>query len=92
MDERYLKAETLFNAGNLDETLACLAEILKNESRNIDFLLLRAKVFYRLQKWGDALNDLNLILEIDPDHQQSKNYKVMIMNIISFWNKDNYNP
>jgi tetratricopeptide (TPR) repeat protein len=92
MDERYLKAEILFNEGRTQETLAVIDEILESDSLNIDFLLLRAKAFYRLQRWGDALNDLNLILEIDPDHKMAHNYKSMVMNIISFWNKDNFNP
>lgn len=92
MDDRYLMAENLFNAGNFLETLDVLNEVLKNDERNIDFLLMRSKVSYRMQKWGEALNDLNLILEIDSDHQMAKSLKVMVMNIISFWNKDNYNP
>jgi hypothetical protein len=92
MNERYLRAEILFNEGNTLESLTVLNEILKSESRNTDSLLLRAKVFYRLQKWGDALNDLNLILEIDPDQKMAINYKTMVTNIISFWNKDNFNP
>jgi tetratricopeptide (TPR) repeat protein len=92
MDERYLQAEILFNDGDSQESLAILNEILKSDSRNVDSLLLRAKVFYRLQKWGDALNDLNLILEVEPENQMSKSYKSMVMNIISYWNKDNYNP
>lgn len=92
MDDRYLMAENLFNDGNFLETLDVLNEVLKNDERNIDFLLMRSKVSYRMQKWGEALNDLNLILEIDSDNQMAKSLKVMAMNIISFWNKDNYNP
>jgi hypothetical protein len=92
MDERYIVAETLFNDGNTHESLDVLSEILKSDCKNVDSLLLRAKVFYRLQKWGDAINDLNLILEIDPENQMAKNYKSMVMNIITFWNKDNFNP
>jgi len=92
MDDRYLEAESLFNAGSTNESLFILDEILSQESLNVDCLMLRAKVYYRLQKWGDALNDLNKIQEIEPDHRMAQNYKSMVMNIISFWNKDNYNP
>jgi len=92
MDDRYLVAENLFSDGNFLETLDVLNEVLKNDERNIDFLLMRSKVSYRMQKWGEALNDLNLILEIDSDNQMAKSLKIMVMNIISFWNKDNYNP
>jgi tetratricopeptide (TPR) repeat protein len=92
MDERYIRAEAFFNDGNTLESLSLLNEMVKIDPLNSDSLLLRAKVFYRLQKWGDALNDLNLILEIDPGHKLAINYKSMVMNIISFWNKDSFNP
>ena len=92
MDERYIVAETLFTDGSIQESLSILNEILKSDERNIISLLLRAKIFYRQQKWGDALNDLNLILEIDPENLMAKSYKSMVMNIVSYWNKDNFNP
>jgi tetratricopeptide (TPR) repeat protein len=92
MDDRYLKAETLLNDGNLNETLDILNGILKSDNLNIDCLLLRGNIYYRQQKWGEALNDFNLILEIEPNHNLAKNYKSMIMDIISYWNKDNFNP
>jgi len=92
MDEQIQKAERLFNEGNTDESLSVLNDLFIISERNIDGLLLRAKVFYRMQRWGDSLNDLNHILEIDKEHILAKNYKTMVMNIISYWNKDNFNP
>ena len=92
MDERYLIAETLFMNYSLYESLNILNEILNRDIRNIECLLLRGKIYYKLQKWGNALNDFNLILDMETDHQIAKNYKSMILDIISFWNKDNYNP
>ena len=92
MEEKYLTAETLFNDGNTLEALDILNEILNNEGRNIDSLLLRASIFYKMQKWGEALNDLNLIMETDPENQMAISYKSMVMNILSYWNKDNFNP
>lgn len=92
LEEKYVKAETIFNNGNTLEALDILNEILNDEGRNINCLLLRANVFYKMQKWGEVLNDLNLILEIDPENQMAKSYKSMVINILSYWNKDNFNP
>jgi len=92
MEENRSKAEKLFDEGKLIETLDELAEMLKINTSDIESLLLRAKVYYRLQKWGEALNDLNFILAVAPENVAAKNYKSMVMDIISFWNKDSFNP
>jgi len=55
-------------------------------------MLLRAQVYYKMQQWGNALNDLNHLLMLEPENTAAQNYKTMVLNIISFWNKDNYNP
>jgi len=92
MDEELYKAQKLLNEGNSGEALEVLDSAMKIGSRTIERLLLRAKILYRLQKWGEALNDLNTILELEPENEMAKNYKTMILDIITFWNKDNFNP
>jgi regulator of sirC expression with transglutaminase-like and TPR domain len=92
MDEDISKAEKLFVEGKLNETLEILSAIQKTNPADEASLLLRAKVYYRLQKWGEALNDLNLILAAEPENIAAKNYKTMVLDIISFWNKDSFNP
>lgn len=92
MDERLLNAEQLFNDGSIKEALDVLNEILKGNIHNVDALLLRVKVYYRQQSWGNALNDLNSILEIDTDNLVARNYKTMVLDILTYWNKDNFNP
>jgi tetratricopeptide (TPR) repeat protein len=92
MEENRSKAEKMFNEGKLFEALEVLSQTLKTNTSDIECLLFRAKVYYRLQKWGEALNDLNVVLEVDPENRAAKNYKSMVMDIISFWNKDSFNP
>lgn len=92
MVEELNKAEILFNEGKLNEALELLNEYSKNDPFNIECLLLRAKAYYKMQRWGDALNDLNSVLNKEPENKVANNYKSMVINIISFWNKDNYNP
>lgn len=92
MDEKLLEANILFQKGEVDEALNLLNTILESENQNVDCLMLRATIFYKMQQWGNALNDLNLILEKEPNHQAATNYKTMIMNILTFWNKESFNP
>lgn len=92
MSEEILTAENEFIQGNLELCNQLVNKILANDQMNIQALLLRAKLSYNWQKWGDALNDLNRIIEIDANHQLAKNYKQMVINILTYWNKDNYNP
>jgi uncharacterized protein HemY len=92
MENRCLEAEFLLNEGNTHEALIMLESILDKEPMNKTALFLRAKVYYKLQQWGNALNDLNNIIDNYEDNDAAINYKKMIVDIIKFWNKDSYNP
>jgi glycerate 2-kinase len=92
MDEELNKAEMHFSEGRPKEALLILNPKIKKDHFNLECLTLRAKIYYHLQNWGEALNDLNLILENDPNNQMAQNYKLMINDIVTFWNKDNFNP
>lgn len=88
----YLKlAAEAFEKGDVEETLKYVESVLV-DGTNLDALLLRAKVNYQKQYWGNSLNDLNKVLDIQPQNEVALNYKRMILNILSYWNKDNYNP
>ncbi|MFA9390642.1 MAG: hypothetical protein ACERKD_12590 [Prolixibacteraceae bacterium] len=86
------RAEQEFTDGNFDACFELVNSIISKENFNVDALMLRAKLNYNWQKWGDALNDLNRIIDLDSNHQLAVNYKLMIVNILTYWNKDNYNP
>lgn len=85
-------AEAAIKEGNLEKGINIINRILDKDSLNSEAMIIKALVFYKQQKWGDALNLLNYILDIDPENEKAKNYKQMVMNILSFWNKDSYNP
>ena len=92
MDNKVLEAEKQFTLGNLEACETLVNNVIAVEDKNVEALMLRAKLNYNRQKWGDALNDLNRILEIDSNYELAKNYKQIVLNILNFWNKDNYNP
>ncbi len=85
-------ANIAFSKGEMDQCLVHTSNLLNRNSNDIQALLLKAKVYYKMQKWGEALNNINKILEIEGGNELALNYKEMITNIISFWNKDHYNP
>ncbi len=86
------KAEQFFNEGKVEESLSIIRSEMDINGESFDFLLLKAKNQYKLQLWGDCLNTLNKVLAIDKNCIPAQNYKKMVMNIVSFWNKDSFNP
>ena len=85
-------AETALDDGNINEATAIVNNILGTDHSNVDALMLMVKIYYKKQKWGDALNTLNKVEEIDPNHKSVVHYRQMINSILNYWNKDNYNP
>jgi Tfp pilus assembly protein PilF len=92
MSKEIEKAIAYFEEEKAEDALVIAKKILESDADNIDALLLMAKISYKLQKWGDALNFLNRALVVEPDNSIALNYKKMVMSIISYWNKDSFNP
>lgn len=94
MNNKLTQAIKAFENNNLNESFHLVEAIIDHDPEKIDTeaFMLKAKILYRQQKWGDTLNILNKILNIDPTNKQACNYKTIIQNILTFWHKDNYNP
>lgn len=84
------RAQEAYNDGRLDDVLS----ILQNEQfkDNLQALFLKGETFYKLQKWGEALNCFSVCLEKAPLNVQVKSYIEMIQNILGFHYKDFFNP
>ncbi len=52
----------------------------------------RGKLRYRTGAWGEALNDFNRALRIDPEHTEAREFARMVREILEFRYKDIYNP
>jgi hypothetical protein len=83
-------AKILFNEGKPDEALLILNEI--GEVKNAEVLFLKGEIFYKLQRWGDALNCFRRYCIIEPDNPAVNTYIEMIKNILSFYYTDQFNP
>lgn len=59
---------------------------------NTALLAVRGKLHYRLGEWGNALNDFNRILQLDPENAEARQYVGMAQEILAFRYTDIYNP
>ena len=72
--------------------IAAITAHLTDTPDDIDLLLERGKLHYRLNEWGAALNDFNRILKIAPHHAEARQFIDMVQEILAFRYKDIYNP
>lgn len=92
MSKEIETAIAYFEAENIEKSLVIVNQVLEYDADNVDALLLKAKISYKFQEWGDTLNYLNRALAIDPENLVVLNFKKMVMNIMNYWNKDSFNP
>jgi len=84
------EAREAYNVGKLDDVLLILQD--EQFKDNLQALFLKGETFYKLQRWGEALNCFSVYLEKDPLNVQVKSYIEMIQNILGFHYKDFFNP
>ena len=61
-------------------------------AKNGEAIFCKGEIYFKLQKWGEALNQFSLFLEQFPADTKAKSYCAMIQNILGFYHKDLYNP
>ncbi len=61
-----LYARTLYDAGETDEALQIALDILEDDETNADALLVRAKQAIANREYGQAKNDLQIVIRDNP--------------------------
>lgn len=84
------EAKKAFSRGETEEALRLLDQI--SDKTNPELLFLMGEIYYKLQRWGDALNCFLLYRENCPENGEAKTYIDMINNILAFYHTDLYNP
>lgn len=92
MSDLLNKAKLLFDQNKLLDSLETLSKLIQINVSNSDALLLRARIHYKMQNWGDAMNDYCSVLEIDPENQEAKSGIEMAENILGHFTPDMLNP
>ena len=92
MSDTLIEAKLLFDQNELAGSLEKLSRIIMNDKSNIDAFLLRGRIHYKMQNWGDAMNDYYSVLELDPYNQEAKSGIEMTKSILGYFTPDMFNP
>jgi tetratricopeptide (TPR) repeat protein len=92
MTSKITKARELFQQHHLEESMGILHRCIQDNPIDLQALLLRGRINYKMQKWGDAMNDYTSVLEIDPENQEAKSGLQMAQNILGYYTPDMFNP
>ena len=76
----------------LSTSLEILNEQIQLNANDVPALQLRGRIYYKMQKWGDAMNDYFTILEIDPENPEARSGLEMAKNILGYFTPDMFNP
>jgi len=82
----------LVEQNELSIALHILNEQIRINFSDVEALLLRGRIHYKMQKWGDAMNDYSSVLELDPDQPEAKSGLEMARNILGYFTPDMFNP
>lgn len=89
--EKSLNAAKEFLGQNRpDEALTILNKLSGYNDGEVIFL--KGEIYFKLEKWGEALNHFSLFLEQYPTDTKAQSYCSMIRDILGFHYKDLYNP
>lgn len=83
-------AKEFFSQNMPEEALTILDKL--SADNNGEVIFLKGEIYFKLQKWGEALNHFSLFLEQFPTDTKAKSYCIMIQDILGFHHKDLYNP
>lgn len=92
MDNLLTEAKVLFEQNELTGSLETVNRYIEQDKEHKEALLLRARIKYKMQRWGDAMNDYYSVLEIDPENQEAISGIDMARNILGYFTPDMFNP
>jgi nicotinate-nucleotide adenylyltransferase len=74
------------------KALEILNDHLASVPFDLDALLFRGHIHYKMQNWGEAMNDYSAVLELDSNNQEAKTGLEMAKNILGYFTPDMFNP
>lgn len=86
------KIRQLVLQNKFDEALEMLNKQISASPSDVIALQLRGDIFYKMQQWGDAMNDFTSVLEIEPDNAEAKSKLELARNILGYFTPDMFNP
>lgn len=89
---RYIREKGLYSASRRVVALTARIESQEETPAVVPLLMERGMCRYRCNEWGEALNDFNRVLRIEPDHREARQLIEMVQEILAYRYKDIYNP
>ncbi len=84
--------DRLIREGNLREAERLTGEALKVKPDNAGLHFRLGQIYYRKQEWGNAINEFQHTLEIDPSYPGAKEQIQMANAILGYFTPDMFNP
>ncbi len=88
----FTNANQLFEQNELGKAKEMLDQLILDNSTDIQSILLRGRIFYKIQNWGDAMNDYNLVLDLEHENAEAKSGLEMAKSILGYFTPDMFNP
>jgi regulator of sirC expression with transglutaminase-like and TPR domain len=82
----------LVDQNELSRSLDILNERILSDSNDAQAFQLRGRIHYKMQNWGEAMNDFSVVLELEPDNPEAKSGFEMAQNILGYFTPDMFNP
>lgn len=92
MSTKLKEAQRLFQQNELPGALNILNEYISDGAVDSVALQLRARIHYKMQNWGGAMNDYAAVLEADPENPEAKSGLEMARSILGYFTPDMFNP
>ncbi len=89
---KYLEAQKLYQKNKLPEALNLLNQHISDNTIDTQAIILRGRIYFRMQNWGAAMNDYASVLELDPENSEAKTGLEMAGNILGYFTPDMFNP
>jgi tetratricopeptide (TPR) repeat protein len=86
------EAKRLFDLNESNKALEILNDLISSDNKDLNLFLLRGRIYYKMQRWGDAMNDFSTVLELDADNQEAKSGIGMAKSILGYFTPDMFNP
>lgn len=91
-ENKFLQAKQLFEANDLAGSLRILDDCISAKTGDKNIFGLRARIRFKQQDWGGAMNDFLSVLDLEPENNEAKTGLEMTQNILGYFNSDLYNP
>lgn len=88
----FKEASRLFEQNELGKAKEMLDQLILKNTTDIQMLMLRGRIFYKMQKWGDAMNDYVAVLELEPENAEANSGLEMAKSILGYFTPDLFNP